>query len=424
MLVLLSTSLLIWAPNIGTLIFARVIQGAAIGLLILGFQIYTAEVANQKERGFLSGTSLISGCIFSTLASAVSYGVTYSDGDWGWRLSLAISYIPSVVLFFILPFIPETPRYYYQRGREEQARAAMLRFHGTDDGMFNHRTEAEYEGMKAAFHYDQEASNVGWTAFWNTKVARLRTFVALSSQLIWPWAGQSAWTYYFGRMYTYADITDVHTQFGINLALSIAQIFAAILGSWLLDKLGRRVAFLAGIGQAAIFLFIQCGIAVHYFDNDSQNKAAGIVFVACYFISQTLWVTFFSPVVYLYVCEMFAGPLRARGFAIGNAISMIGESFEGRIVPRTIAYVDTGGFVALISATPTFDSLSGYVSGLNIHYSLPVKTRLTMIADMAPFRWYRDDVLHCYLLHLSVSSLIHIQTLPSKTSLVLGEKWC
>ncbi|KAI9696271.1 MAG: hypothetical protein M1836_005824 [Candelina mexicana] len=341
-LVLISTSLLIYAPNVGVLIFARIVQGAAIGLLILGFQIYTAEVANQKERGFLSGTSLISGCIFSTIASAVAYGVTYVNGNWGWRLALAISYIPSVILFFVLPFIPETPRYYYQKGREDEARKAMVRFHGTDDGLFNKRTAAEYEGMKAAFHYDQEAKKEGWSAFYNTRVARFRTFCALSSQLIWPWAGQSAWTYYFGRMYTYASITDVHTQFAINLALTIAQIIAAIVGSYLLDKLGRRVSFLTGIGQAAIFLFIQCGIAVKYFDTNSNSKPAGAAFVSCYFISQTFWVTFFSPVVYLYVCEMFAGPLRARGFAIGNAISMI------------------GGFIALVSATPTFDSLSGY----------------------------------------------------------------
>ncbi|KAL9101070.1 MAG: hypothetical protein Q9187_009285 [Circinaria calcarea] len=257
-------------------------------------------------------------------------------------MALGISYIPSVILFFILPFIPETPRYYYQKGQEDRARAAMLRFHGTDDGEFTKRSEAEYEGMIAAFRYDQEARNEGWSAFYNSRVARFRTFVALSSQLIWPWAGQSAWTYYFGRMFTYAGVTDVHTQFGINLALSVAQIFAAILGSYLLDRLGRRVAFLVGIGQASVFLFIQCGLAVHYFDTNSNNKAAGAVFVACYFISQTLWVTFFSPVVYLYVCEMFAGPLRARGFAVGNAISMI------------------GGFIALISATPTFNSCRGY----------------------------------------------------------------
>lgn len=322
--VLVSTSLLIWAPSVNVLIFARVVQGVAIGLLILGFQIYTAEVANQKERGFLSGTSLISGCIFSTIASAVSYGVTYSNGNWGWRMALGISYIPSVILFFILPFIPETPRYYYQKGQEDRARAAMLRFHGSDDGEFTKRSEAEYEGMIAALRYDQEARNEGWSAFYNSRVARFRTFIALSSQLIWPWAGQSAWTYYFGRMYTYAGVTDVHVQFGINMALNVAQIFAAILGSYLLDRLGRRAAFLIGIFQASCFLFIQCGLAVHYFDTDSNNKAAGAVFVACYFISQTLWVTFFSPVVYLYVCEMFAGPLRARGFAVGNAISMIG----------------------------------------------------------------------------------------------------
>ncbi|KAF2491486.1 MFS general substrate transporter [Lophium mytilinum] len=341
-LVLFSTSLLIWAPDVGVLIFARIVQGMAIGFLILGFQIYTAEVANQRERGFLSGTSLISGCIFSTIAAAVAYGVTYSSGNWGWRLALAISYIPSVILFFMLPFIPESPRYYYAKGEEKKSQETFIRYHGTDSGRMTKRAELEYEGMKAALAYDREAKNTGWSAFYNTKVARKRTFIALSSQLIWPWAGQSAWTYYFGRMYTYANITDVHTQFGINLALTVAQIFAAIGGSYLLDRMGRRPAFLIGIGQAIIFLFIQFILAIKFFDTNSNNKAAGAAFVSCYFISQTFWVMFFSPVVYLYVCEIFAGPTRARGFAIGNVISML------------------GGFIALVSSQPTFDSLKGY----------------------------------------------------------------
>lgn len=166
-LVLFSTSFLIWAPNVGVLIFARIIQGMAIGFLILGFQIYTAEVANQKERGFLSGTSLISGCIFTTIAAAVSYGVTYSTGNWGWRLSLAISYIPSVILFFMLPFIPETPRYYYRKGQEKKARQCFIRYHGTDSGQLTKRAELEYEGMKAALAYDREAKNLGWSAFYS-----------------------------------------------------------------------------------------------------------------------------------------------------------------------------------------------------------------------------------------------------------------
>eukprot|EP01087_Luapelamoeba_hula_P023992 TRINITY_DN8987_c0_g1_i2.p1 TRINITY_DN8987_c0_g1~~TRINITY_DN8987_c0_g1_i2.p1 ORF type:complete len:522 (-),score=70.69 TRINITY_DN8987_c0_g1_i2:67-1632(-) len=345
---LLSTSLLIWAPDVYVLIGARVIQGAAIGLLILGFQVYTAEVASKNERGMLSGTSLVSGNLFSTFAAAIAFGVTYTTGNWGWRLSLAVSFIPSVVLLMLLPFVPETPRYHYQKGREAKAREVMVRFHGTRDGKLTAASEAEFDAMIAAIKYDQEASNIGWSAFVNTPAARFRTFCALSSQLIWPWAGQSVWTYYFGRVYRYAGITEDHTSFAINLALSVAMIFTSLFGSWLSDQIGRRLSFLIGIGQAVAFMLVQWALAVLYLDSESEigsgsGSVVGYVFVSCYFVSQLLWVAFFSPVVYLYLTELFPGPLRARGFALGNAVSML------------------AGFVAMVTAAPTMDALKGWV---------------------------------------------------------------
>ena len=64
-----------------------------------------------------------------------------------------------------------------------------------------------------------------------------------------------------------------------------------------------------------------------------------------------------------------------------------------------------GGFIALISATPTFDSLSGYVS--LSHTGQPLKkivaNHILSTADMASLRRHRNDILHHYILHLPVS---------------------
>lgn len=92
--------------------------------------------------------------------------------------------------------------------------------------------------------------------------------------------------------------------------------------AYLLDVLGRKFSFLAGIGQMAITLFIQGGIAIGYFDKGRQNRSAGIAFVSFYIIQWTLWVTFFSSVVNMYPAELFPAPLRARGYAMANVVSM------------------------------------------------------------------------------------------------------
>jgi len=87
----------------------------------------------------------------SSLSShlAVTYGIAYVNGNWGWRLAYGLSYIPANLLI-VLPFVPDTPRWYYSVGREKQAREVFDKLQGDNDGILNEEMEQEYNEMKAA----------------------------------------------------------------------------------------------------------------------------------------------------------------------------------------------------------------------------------------------------------------------------------
>ncbi|BFZ63547.1 hypothetical protein YB2330_004674 [Saitoella coloradoensis] len=374
LLVNLCTALLIWSPNVGTVIFARVVEGFSIGFLLLGYQIYAVEIANRNERGFLSGLSLITGNVFSLAASAITYGLTYAVGNWGWRLAFGVSFIPANILLFSLPWIPESPRWLYEKSREDEARAVFMKLHGHDE-MLDDDMEREYQEMKVAIAYDKANKMNHWRNFFNTSAARYRTFVAVSSQFIWAWNGQSVWTYYFTYVFDAAGFSDVHIQFALNAIQGAMWVVGSTVGAYLLDVTGHKFSLLVGIGQMSVCLFVQGALSRIYFDKGISNHKAGIAFVSFYIIQWVLWVTFFSSVVNMYPAELFPAPLRNRGYAMANVVSM-GVGFATQYSGFPMYQAWKGG-KSKSSSTPVLELKSRHVARIASHEELNVSSDFT-----------------------------------------------
>ncbi|WWD08506.1 hypothetical protein V865_006618 [Kwoniella europaea PYCC6329] len=343
----LSTALLVWSGSFAIVIAARVIEGVSIGFLLLGYQIYAVEIAAKEDRGFVSSFSLMTGNFFGLLAAGLVYGVSYSTSNTGWRAALGITFIPATSLLLVLPWVPESPRYLFEKGKDQECRRVLSKLHGghVDEGevVLSETAEREYEAMRAAISWDQAHGQDKWSALWKTKAARYRSFVAFSSQCWWAWNGQSIFTYYYTKIFSAAGITDPHLQFGISGIQNATWCVGGIVGGYLLDVWGRRTNYLIGIGQAAIMLIIQGAITIGIFDKGIENKAAGAGFVTVYLIQWFLWVTFFSPVVNMLPAEIYSAGLRARGYAIANVFSM------------------GMGFATQYSALPMYRHMHGWV---------------------------------------------------------------
>ncbi|GFZ48330.1 hypothetical protein JCM24511_06078 [Saitozyma sp. JCM 24511] len=343
----LSTALLVWSGGYAVVICARVIEGVSIGFLLLGYQIYAVEIAAKEDRGFVSSFSLMTGNFFGLLAAGIIYGISYDTGNVGWRAALGVTFIPATLLLAVLPWVPESPRYLYEKGKEDECRQVLGRLHGCtkDEGVLvlSEDAEIEFEAMKAAISWDQAHGQDKWAALWNSKAARYRSFVACSSQSWWAWNGQSIFTYYYTIVFTAAGITDPHVQFGIAGVQNASWCVGGIVGGYLLDYWGRRTNYLIGTGQACVCLIIQGALALGIFDKGIENHAAGAGFVTVYVIQWFLWVMFFSPVVNMLPAEIYSAGLRARGYAIANIFSM------------------AVGFATQYSALPMYRSMNGWV---------------------------------------------------------------
>jgi hypothetical protein len=69
-------------------------------------------------------------------------------------------------------------------------------------------------------------------------------------------SGNNVIAYYLGSMLDAAGITDVTTQLEINIILNAWSFVCAIVGTLLMDKLGRKTLCLFACVSMTVFLFV------------------------------------------------------------------------------------------------------------------------------------------------------------------------
>ena len=79
-------------------------------------------------------------CSDKTLVQSISYGCAYIGGQHSdnystvaWRVPWGLQMIPAVMLFFLMFFLPESPRWLARKDRWEEAHDVLARVHAKGD---------------------------------------------------------------------------------------------------------------------------------------------------------------------------------------------------------------------------------------------------------------------------------------------------
>ena len=142
--------------NITEFVLARLVGGLAIGLASTLSPLYIAEISPARIRGRLVSVNqlaIVSGIL---LSYSVNYGLT-GAGSANWRWMFASAAVPSAFFLVTLLFVPESPRWLVQKGRETEADLILSRIKGRD------AAQAEIQAIRAAVA--EESGNVLDPAF-------------------------------------------------------------------------------------------------------------------------------------------------------------------------------------------------------------------------------------------------------------------
>src|SRR4051795_4627498 len=110
------------APSLVWLDTARFFLGVTIGLSIVTAPIFVAESSPAAIRGGLIVMYQVSTVTGIVVAYLVDYALA---GAQAWRLMLALSAVPALLVVTVLVRLPDTPRWYLMKGRREEARDTL-----------------------------------------------------------------------------------------------------------------------------------------------------------------------------------------------------------------------------------------------------------------------------------------------------------
>lgn len=297
--------LLAAANSVSLLVMGRLLTGLCCGLASGTAPTYVVEIAPPKIRGLL-GTCFQVMVVIGILLSAV-FGTFLS-----WKSLAAWSLVPSIGMSVLMVFMPETPQWLLSKGRNDEAEISLTRLRSSPIAQ-------ELSGMsQAASQAMQAGSQYSW-AVMSSKEFYKPLLLALGLMFFQQFSGINAVLFYQTDIFKKASPNSSAIQ--STIIVCVAQVIATILGSVLVDRLGRRILlFTSGAGHALSLIVF--GYYSHASANDESFQkdfawmalTSLIVFISSFSLG-------FGPVPWMMIPELSSAKVRSLVASIGTAFN-------------------------------------------------------------------------------------------------------
>ncbi|KAF2496688.1 general substrate transporter [Lophium mytilinum] len=314
------------------MIVGRIICGIGIALVSTSVPLYQSEVAPALQRGRYVVMNHIGLVVGLAGAFWVGYGMTFWESDEGerngWRVSIALQYIPSLILVIGLPFCPETPRWLMEKGYTDRAISSLSYLRDADPSDDIIRNELDQIQTSVEAH--RASTKTSWTVLFTHRPLFERLWRAAVLQFMAQMCGNTAMKYYLPSIF-------ITLGLGRRMSLMIGgiestlKIGCTIIEMLIIDRVGRRFTLILGCSVMALALLIN-GALPQAYPNNINHAAdyACVVFIFFYTFGYSLG---FGPAAWVYGSEIFPTNLRARGLNLAASGGSIGSIIASQVWP-------------------------------------------------------------------------------------------
>jgi len=348
-------AILIWASGIlmqvfssgifAFMLFARIWAGFGAGGLTVISPLFLSEIAPTKSRGMIVSMYMVVLLSFLSLGFFVNYGVSknMAQGRAQWQIVQAIPLVPVGLAFIGSFLIPESPRWLASRGRHDESIAALARLRGMsrdDPTLMSEHARVEMEANTLVEMANTSFLETARECFTLPNLRR-RFFLAIMMHTVAQWTGGNGITYYISDIFQYAGIQGAETSLITSGAYGLVKLFVTMVFAWgLIDKIGRRRCFLAGLTLQGI---THIYMAIYFGAIGQSNVRASDAAVASVFVYAIGWSIGLCTIPYIYGTEIF--PTKSRSFAYATTMCLhwFFQFAVVRVTPVMLAALDKWG---------------------------------------------------------------------------------
>jgi facilitated trehalose transporter len=326
---IISWLLIALATNIGMVLAGRALSGFCVGIASLSLPVYLGETVQPEVRGTLG--------LLPTAFGNIGILVCFIVGKYANWSGLAFLGATLPVPFLILMLIiPETPRWYVSRGREERARSALQWLRGKMADV-----EPELKGIVRS-HCEAERQATQNAIFELLKRQNLKPLlISLGLMFFQQLSGINAVIFY-----TVSIFKDAGSTIDENLCtiiVGVVNFIAVFIATVLIDRLGRKI--LLYISDVAMIITLATLGGFFYYKNTGAD------------ISQIGWLPLASFVIYVIGFSLGFGPIPWL---------MMGEILPGKIRGSAASVATAFNWLCTFIVTKTFPDILGLIGS---HYT-------------------------------------------------------
>ncbi|RAK86015.1 sugar transporter [Aspergillus costaricaensis CBS 115574] len=343
-LVIAATFMQCFAPrgNIACFLAGRCIIGIGQGIALTAGPIYIGELAPPEIRGKIMTFWQMFYSVGSFICFWVNYACTKHSthlGEWDWRMVVIFQLLVPVIILFILPTIPGSPRWYIQRGNNvEKARRALRRVRATED-----EVEDELLRIREAIEYEKEAISGTYAALWKDKSLRKRMYLALVINAGQQVSGQGTLNTYSTKIYekVFKSANQIALINALNATFGIIFTLNAI---WIIDRFGRKfLLIVGGIGMGICMIIVAAVETETPSPGGAKTESVGISIVFLLF----LFIFFYKPswgaTIWIWTSEVFSMNVRAQAVGMATQTQNVANAIVQQFFPT---FLNNCGFYA------------------------------------------------------------------------------
>jgi len=335
------------APGSYVLVLGRLVVGFGVGVASVAAPLYAAEMAPARVRGRFVSLYQLAITIGIFVAYLVDYVLSHSSG---WRVMLGVSAVPAVLLVLAVWPLSDSPRWYVQVGRRDDAERSLRKVTGARD------VTEDLDAIQGAVAEDSSRA-VGWREVfapqWRTPLT-IGVTLAFLQQL----TGINAIIYYANQIFAAAGFTSPQSQSLATLwaigAVNVVATFVAV--AWV-DRFGRKpLLFIGTTGMGlslvvvgAMFLKLSSvdpGTTAHTTGTTGEGLitlVALVVFIACFAFS-------LGPIVWTIINEIFPSHVRGKAVAVATAANWFAAWLVSQFFLSLVGLITTTGVFWLFAA--------------------------------------------------------------------------
>ena len=322
------------------LVAYRIVGGVGIGIVSIVSPIYISEVSPAKIRGTLVSLyqlAVTAGFLLAYLVNWVidANGSLTVTGDlwtniWNsemWRGMLGSETMPALLFFFIIFFIPESPKWLIVKGRMDKASWVLGKIYSAQEDV-----DAEIAQTRESLGGDKGS----WADLLKPGIF-LAVIAGSAIAILGQFMGVNAVLYYGPKIF--ADAGFDNPMFSTVL-VGVVNCVTTVLAVFIIDRVGRKQLIYWGVSG-----MILCLLAIGTYFAWGPALGLGNGFMLTFFLAYVFCCAIsISAIVFVILSEMYPNSVRGRAMSIAGFALWIGTYLIGQLTPVLLGWSQAGTF--------------------------------------------------------------------------------